>query len=101
MRSARLQPCARVVEVDPAADLQAAGIGCQGRSGFGFVARAQHDHVPALQAVAPVQLGIPGGWAVGDKVRLQPSRLGAQGAADDLLHLSLMQINAGTKHTLS
>ena len=101
MRSARVQPCARVVEVDPAADLQAAGISPQRRSRFSLVARAEHDDVPALQAVALVQLGVPGGRPIGDKVRLQPSRLGPERAADDLLHFALMQVNARTKHPKS
>src|SRR5207249_2517187 len=54
--------------------------------------------MPALQPVPLVELGIPRGRPVGDKIRLQPLGCCAESAADDLLHFTLMQIDARTKH---
>ena len=76
MRSARVQPFSRIVEIDPAADLQPSGIGLQRRSGLLAIARTEHDDVSAFEAVAMVELGVPRGWPFRDKVRLQPSRIG-------------------------
>ena len=54
--------------------------------------------MPTLQAVAVIQLGVPGGGPIRNKVRLQPSRIAAKRAANDLLHFALVQVNARTKH---
>src|ERR1019366_7285035 len=64
VRSARVEPCPRIVEVDPAADLQSPGIGLKRRASFGLVTLTEHDDVPALQPVALVKFGIPGGWMI-------------------------------------
>src|SRR4029077_7397174 len=52
----------------------------------------------ARQAIAFIQLGIPGRRAVGNKIGSECDRFTAQGAAHDLFHFALMQIDAWTKH---
>ena len=98
MRSPGLKPCAGVVQPNAAPELQAAGISLQRRPGLRLVARTEQDHMPPAQPVAPIQLRIPGRRAVGDKIRPQPLRFGTQGAADELLNLAFVQIDARTKH---
>ena len=50
------------------------------------------------QTVAAIHLGEPRRRFLGNKIRAQPRAIIAQRAADDLLHLAFMEINAGTEH---
>src|SRR5439155_17827178 len=98
MRCACVEPEARIFRMDPSADLQPAWISLQSRFGFRIVTRSQHDYVAAFQLVVPVNGSIPCGRSV--RYKIGPQSLGcAQSAADDLLYFSLVQIDAGTKHT--
>jgi hypothetical protein len=54
--------------------------------------------MPAVQAIALVQLGVPGSGALGNKVGLEGSRFPTESGAHDLFHFALVQINARTKH---
>ena len=89
-------------EVHAAAELHSAGEGRERAPRFGIVVRSQHDDVAAAQAVAFVEVRVPGGGMFRDKVRLQPSgRLRCQRATDDLFYLSLMEVYARTKHNVN
>ena len=55
VRRAGVQPAARILSVDAAADVQSAGKRRQRRARLGFVAGAEHDDVAAGQSVAPVK----------------------------------------------
>src|SRR4051812_46003337 len=98
MRSAGLEPRARVLEIDAAANLQSAGKSFEGSPGFRFVSGSKHHHVASLQTIPPVKLRVPGRRPVRNKVRPQSLRALSQGAAHDLLHFPFVQVNAGTKH---
>jgi len=66
-----------------------------------FVSSTEHDDVPAFQFIATIKFGEPRSGPVGDEVGAQlPGRV-TQRAADNLLHLAFMQVNAGTKHVLT
>ena len=105
MRRTGIEPDADVGEVHTAAQMQAAGKGRERRARGGFVAGAELDDVPAIQAVEPVKdplnlelLGEPRRGLLGDEVGAQPGARISERAADDLLHLALVKINARTKH---
>src|SRR4030095_2000652 len=98
MRSARVQPGAGVVHVDTAANLQAARIRRQRLARGHVVSRTEHDAVPALQPVAAVEFAVPRRGAFGDEVGSQSRRVVTESAADDLLYLAFMEVDARTKH---
>ncbi len=96
VRGSGLQPLGRVLQVDAAADLQSAGKRRQRRAGLGLVVRAEHDHVAAVEMVAPVEFRKVGRAVIGDEIG--PRSTLAQRAADDLLHLAFMEVDAGPEH---
>ena len=98
VRSTGLQPARGVVEIHAAAEVQTTGIRRQCRPRRRVIARAELNDMAAFQAVAPVEFGEPRGGFFGDKIRAQTRAAFTERAADDLLHLAFMQINAGTKH---
>jgi hypothetical protein len=76
--------------------MESAGIRRQRGAGLGFVAGTELDDVTTAQIVAPVKFGEPRGGLHGDKIG---ARAGvAERAADDLLYLAFMQVNARSKH---
>ena len=98
MRRAGVQPALGVLEVHAAAEMQSAGKRGQ-RFGRGcLVARSQLDDMAALQPIPSIQFREPGRGTLGHKIRAQPRAVIAQTAADDLLDLAFMQVDARTKH---
>jgi hypothetical protein len=98
MRGAVIQERRGVSQVDSAADLQAAGKGLQRRPRGGLIPRTEHDHMAAGEAVTPVELGEPGARPFRDKIRANLRGIVTQRAADDLLDLAFVQVDARTKH---
>ena len=97
VRRPDVEPRRGVGHGDAAADLQAAGPRDQGFGGGEVVARAEHDDVPAGEAVVAVAGREPTTGAVADEVRARFDAVD-QGCADDLHHISAAQIDAGSKH---
>src|SRR5205814_2004549 len=95
---AGVQPTARIVGIDAAADLQSSGIGGQGLARRGFVAGSEHNDVASFETVALVKLRIERRGLFGDKIRAQRRRIVAPGAADDLLHFAFVKIDARSEH---
>ncbi len=84
------------VGVDAPADLQPVGKRFQRLPGRDAVAGPEHDDVAAAQVVAAIELREPRRRALRDEVGFQAGV--AERAADDLLHLAFVQVNAGTEH---
>ena len=51
-----------------------------------------------FEPIALVKLRIPRARSFGDKIRAQRGRIVAQRAADNLLHLAIVEIDAGPEH---
>src|SRR5690606_10333460 len=84
--------------IDAAADMQAARISAERFLGSGFIAGAEHDDVTTFQSVTLIELCIPRAGTFGDEIGTQTSAAVGEGAADNLLHFSIMQIDTRTKH---
>ena len=98
VRGTDIKPCAGVVEIHAAAELQSAGIRAERGAGLSLAAGAEQDDVTAGESVAFVEFGKPTRGPVGNKICAeQPGRV-VQAAADDLLDAALMKINARTEH---
>ena len=85
-----------IFPVHSASQLQSAGISAQGVEGCLFVARPEHDNVPTVQSVPPIQLCEPCGRLFRNKIRSQFLRIEAP--ADDLFHATFVQVNTWPKH---
>ena len=96
MRGTCIEPAGGVVGIHASAELESAGEGGKGFARGGFIAGTKLDDMPATQVVLAIQLRVPRGGAVGNKVGLRT--LIRKRAADNLFHSSLMQIDAGSKH---
>jgi hypothetical protein len=92
---AALNPLARILLVDAAADLHAALPCRKGFLGCGIVSGAQHYDVGAFEVVLLVQVGIVCGGVLRGPVRLElVGRRGAEGATDNLLDAAGVEIYA-------
>ncbi len=96
MRGACIEPVGGVVGIHASAELEPAGEGGKGFARGGFIVGAKLDDMATSQVILAIQLGVPRGRAVGNKVGLRA--LIRKGAADNLFHPSLMQIDTGSKH---
>lgn len=101
VRRAGVEPAAGVVEVHTAAEVQAAGKGRERRTRRFFVASTKLDDVPARELVALVEFREPRRGPFAHEVGAQARPAVLQRAADDLLHLAFVQVNAGTEHARS
>ena len=97
MARARLQPRARIFSLYPTADLQATRIGRQCLTRGAIIGGAQLDHMATNQRVFSIQLGIIACGPITLKICLQAGAIVTQSAADDLLHLTSMEIDTGAK----
>ena len=97
VRGPGLNPCLGVVGVDTAADLHAARPSGESSPGSLVVAGAELDDVAAPQPVGPVALGEPGGAVLRDEVGAQGFPAVGEGAADDLFHPAVVEIDAGAE----
>ena len=97
MGGARSQPCCRIVRMDAAADLQSAGIGCQGAAGRLFIAGAKHDDMAAPEPVAVVKTRIKLCRVITFKIGHQTCAVICQAAADDLFHAAFVKVNTGAE----
>src|SRR3954462_14429915 len=98
MRGAVGEVAGGIVQIDAAADMQAAGIGIQGSPRGWLIAGTEHDYVSPLQTIAPVEFCVVGAGPVRYKVCAQGGGPAVQRAADNLLHFAIMQIDTRTKH---
>jgi len=57
--------------------------------------------VPAAQTIPAVKLREPARGLFRDKIRPQARAIAGERAADNLLHLSLVQINARPEHAIN
>lgn len=96
MGGAGVQVFGGIIEVDAAAELEAAGVGAECLHGGLLIAGTEHDDVPAAQVVAPVKFGEPAGGLFGNKICAQ--RFGIEASADDLFHATFVEVDAGSKH---
>ena len=69
--------------------------GGEGGSGRVLVAGAELDHMAAAEGVCPVARGEPVGALLGDEVGAQAGAVIGEGAANDLLHLAVVEVDAG------
>ena len=96
MRGAGIEPVRGVVGIYASAELKSTGKRSEGCACGVFIAGAKLDDMAASQIILTIQLSVPRGGVVGNKVGLRA--LIRKGAADNLFHLSLMQIDTGSKH---
>ena len=89
LRSAAVEPVGGVVCVDAAAQLQTAGKGGERMCCSMFVTGAEHDDVPTVQIIMPVELSEISGWFFGDEICLGNGPV-TQCGTDDLLDLALV-----------
>lgn len=101
LRSARVEIRTGVLNRNAATDLKSAGISFERGARGGFIARSEHDDMAAFEAVAFVKLGIPRGGTCRDEVDAQSGGIVAERAADDLLHLAFVEVNAGAEHVFA
>src|SRR6056297_223552 len=97
MRRPGIEPSARIFDSDSSTDLQALRIGRQSFGSGRIVARPELDHVPPGERIGAVPCRKPGGGVIGDKIFSRGGTIVAQGAADDLLHFPVVQVNTGAK----
>ncbi len=98
MRSPGIEIAAGIGGIDAAADMQAARISAERFLRGGFIARTEHDDVTAFQSVTLIEFCIPRAGAFGDEIGTQTIAAVGEGAADNLLHFSIVQIDTRTKH---
>ncbi len=96
MRGACIEPAGGVVGIHASAELESAGKRSESFASGGFIAWAKLDDMAAAQVILAIQLSVPRGGVVGNKVGLRA--LVRKRTADNLFHPSLMQIDTGPKH---
>ena len=89
-----LQPPRGIFRGNATADLQSARPSVQCLAGGIGVSGAQANHVAAQKLIVAIAPGIPRGIVLRHEIFARPIALIAQGAADNLLHLAVVQINA-------
>mmetsp|Transcript_99523 Transcript_99523/g.195516 ORF Transcript_99523/g.195516 Transcript_99523/m.195516 type:complete len:209 (-) Transcript_99523:17-643(-) len=96
MAGTGIEVFAGVFRGDSTADLQAAGVRPQRfqSSGAALGRGSQQDHMAAGKAVVSVPLGEVARWLGRGEVGDWPLAFVFQGAADDLLHLALVDVDA-------
>jgi hypothetical protein len=99
VRRAGVEPAARILRIDPAADLQSAWKRGERRARLRFIARTERDDVAAGQPVALVKFSEPACRFLRDKIRVRRRGIVTQCAADDLDDFAFVQIYAGPKHS--
>ena len=97
LRSSGVKPLCRVFGGDAPSDLKSSGPCSQCASGRFIVAGTEFDHVTAGQVVAAILFCEPRGVMVSDEVGVYCIGSVGQGAADDLFHFAVMQVDAGTE----
>src|SRR5690606_24782606 len=87
-----------ILWIHATAKLHAARPGSQGCAGRHLIAWPQGNDVPPVQVVPAVQAGKIGGTLLGDEIGPEAGAFAvAEGTADDLYHLAVMQIDAGSE----
>lgn len=89
----RFKPSEGVVRGNTATNLHTSGISGQGCKSRFVVTRTQLDDVAASQAIFPVTGCVPFGAMKGDKVGFQAFTIVGQRASDNLLDLSMVQVD--------
>ena len=94
MAGAGVEPGGGIAFTDATAELQAAGPCGECLAGGGFISGAEFDDVAAGEVVFAKTSGEPFGRMFGDKILGGAGTVVAEGAADDLFHLALVEVDA-------